>query len=123
MKYSITILAVLSLALGCGKKDADKSSDKPATTDQAAPVDKPTATDKPVRTDKPAVLPPECDEFMAALDKLMKCEKLADGRAQMKEGYDKMLKAMSDLNDPKASADGCKAGMAGLKQALTTAGC
>jgi hypothetical protein len=122
MKYSITILAVLSFALGCGKKDADKAAtDKPAATAPAG--DKPAGT-TPAAGDKPmAKLPIECDAFIAAMDKLVKCDKLGDGRAQMKEGYDKMLKAMSDLNDPKASADGCKAGLSGLEQALKIAGC
>jgi hypothetical protein len=41
----------------------------------------------------------------------------------MKAGYEKMLKAMTDLGDQKAMADGCKTGMGSLTDALKIAGC
>ena len=53
----------------------------------------------------------------------MKCDKLAEQRVEMKDGYDKMLKAMADLGDVKAMAEGCTTGLDSLKQALSMAGC
>lgn len=133
----IVLLAVMSLATAaCGKKTAETKADEPSKMEDKAatkPVDK--AGDKPgdKAGDKPATpggaakaaveLPPECKEFTAAFEALTKCEKLGPAREEMKKGYDQMLKAMIDLGDQKAMADGCKQGIDGLKQALTTAGC
>ncbi len=117
--HAVSLVALLSFAVaGCGKKDADKAPDPAPTADKPA-ADKSTTT----TTTTKAALPPECKEFTDAIEQLIKCDKLKASSAAMKEGYDKMLKAMADLGDAKASADGCKQGLSGLKQALTSAGC
>jgi len=121
--HAISLLVLLSLtAFGCGKKDSDKPAggDKPATTEATAAA-KPASTAKPAPS--AASLPPECKEFTDAFEALVKCDKLKDQRDAMKQGYEQMLKAMADLHDDKASADGCKQGLDGLKQALKLAGC
>jgi len=41
----------------------------------------------------------------------------------MKEGYQRMLKAMADLGDKNAMVEGCKQGLDGLLQSLKTVGC
>ena len=112
---SSAFLVALSLAtLACGGKKGDESPG-PETK---AKLDEPAGAPK-----QAFVLPPECKDFKAAFDALASCEKLGAGRAGMKTGYERMLKAMTDLGDQKAAADGCKQGLDGLKQALTTAGC
>ena len=117
-KPSILLATALAFTLlGCGdKKDKDGA---PAAADKAA-VEKSATAATGV---KAFVLPPECVEFKAAFDALIKCDKLSDSRVAMKDGYEKMLKAMTDLGDQKAAADGCKQGIESLKQTLTSAGC
>jgi Tfp pilus assembly protein FimV len=129
----IAFLLSVTLVLGCGKKDADKAatgSAAPAApaagTAPAAPA--PTAAAPtpaaPAKTLTAADVPPECKPFMDALEALTKCEKLpAEQRTSIVTGNQKMLKAMVDLHDNKASIDGCNAGLPSLQQALKTAGC
>jgi hypothetical protein len=129
MNTSIAKIAFLlsaTLVIGCGKKDADKAApaagSAPAAATPAAAA-KPTAA-APTATLTAADVPPECKPFMDALDALTKCEKLpAEKRTKMIEGNQKMLKAMVDLHDTKASVDGCNSALPMLQQALKTAGC
>ena len=132
MKTSmVTIVFSLSasLVIGCGKKDADTASaDKPAAAATpaagAAPAAAKPAAAAPKTTLTAADVPPECKPFMDALEALGKCEKIpADQRETMKDGNQKMLKAMVDLGDTKASIDGCTQGLATVQEALKTAGC
>jgi hypothetical protein len=124
----ITLLLSFTV-LGCGKKDADNATGAPPAATAPAPAtpETPPAPAKPAGAAKEltaADVPPECKPFMDALDALSKCEKIpAAQRAQMKDGNQKMLKAMVDLGDKKASIDGCNTGLSGLKQALSAVGC
>jgi hypothetical protein len=119
MKTSIAMLLLASLALGCGSKDSDKAAPPAAAATPAASAPAPAAAGaKPT-----AELPPECKEFTAAMERLIACEPLKASRDEMKKGYDQMLEAMAKLGDPKASAEGCQAGLGGLKEALKSAGC
>lgn len=129
----IAFLLSVTFVIGCGKKDADKAAPAAApaagTAPAAAPAgDTPAAVAKPAaaapRTLTAADVPPECKPFMDALDALTKCEKLpAEERTKIVDGNQKMLKAMVDLHDTKASIDGCNSGLPMLQQALKTAGC
>jgi hypothetical protein len=132
MNTSIAKIAFLlsaTLVIGCGKKDADKAAPAAAPAAGSAPAgDTPAAAAKPTaaapKTLTAADVPPECKPFMDALDALTKCEKLpAEERTKIVDGNQKMLKAMVDLHDTKASIDGCSNGLPMLQQALKTAGC
>lgn len=122
--HVVALLVLISLAaFGCGKKDSDKAAgDKPATTETPAPAPA-AAANPPAAKLSAAELPADCKEFTAAFETLMKCDALKDQRDSLKAGYEQMLKAMVDLGDTKAMAEGCKAGLDSLKEAVKTAGC
>ena len=106
----LTLLLSLGLLASACKKG---EGDQPAATGSATTT-----------PGSAAAAPPECKDFLAAFDALEKCDKLsATARAGMKASNEKMLKAMQDLGDAKASADGCKQGLSSLQGALKLAGC
>lgn len=113
LHHTLALVTVLSVALaGCGNKEESKPAAKTGTPPAGVTADK-----------SAFVLPPECETFKKSWDKLAACESLAGSRDKMKQGYEKMLKAMIDLNDAKAAADGCKDGQTALDATLQQAGC
>lgn len=101
------LVLILAVQSGCDQKDANKSATGAATT--TAP--------------SAAGLPAECQELMAALAILERCDKIpTETRMKIVDGYNKMLKVMIDANDAKM-ADGCRSGTLGVRQTLKPSGC
>ncbi len=71
----------------------------------------------------------ECDDLMAAYEKLFKCDKMpAAAKDAQKQGFEAMKSGWAQLKDaPQASKDaaatGCKASMDGIAQSAKAMGC
>ena len=101
------LVLILSVQSGCGQKDADRGG-----ADKGAAITAPAAA-----------LPPECQELMAALATLERCDKIpTETRMKIVDGYKKMLKVMVDAGDARMS-DGCRSGTLGVRQILKPSGC
>lgn len=102
-------------------------------TPQPAPVANTTPTTTPAPAPAPAPAGQTgiagCDALIAAYEKLAVCDKLpqqsrdamAQGLATMKTGWGDLRTA--DEATRKAVDDGCRAGLDGVQQAMTAAGC
>jgi len=74
---------------------------------------------------------PECDAYVAAIEKFMTCDKVPQAaRDAQKQSLDAMKQGWASLSDPaatpeakKAAGDGCKTALDGLAQAAKGAGC
>jgi hypothetical protein len=144
MKKLMVVVSVLTLsfaAVGCkdkakeGEEAAKPAEPAPAPTPTPAPTTPPAA--EPAKTETPpaggaaATGVPECDEYIAAVEKLMTCDKIPQAaRDAQKQGLDAMKQGWSTLADPntppeakKAAADGCKTAVDAVKQSASAAGC
>jgi hypothetical protein len=72
---------------------------------------------------------PECDEYVAAMDKYLQCDKIPQAtRDAAKQGMDAMKAGWADMGSlpddvKKQAADGCKQAVDALKQGATALGC
>ena len=114
MTKLVSLIAIVSLSLSAGCKKKDASSEAPAaktTDDKAAPAAgagsaAPTPTPAPAAgsaaaavdtapnagSAMPPGVPQECKDYMAAVEKLSKCDKLPQAaRDAMKQGVDSLM--------------------------------
>ncbi len=74
--------------------------------------------------------PQECKDYKAAVDNMMKCDKMAAGRDAQKQAFDSMTKAWSSIPAGpamdaamKAAATGCKGAADGIATSMKAMGC
>jgi hypothetical protein len=149
MNKLMTLVSVLvmasALSFGCKKgEDATKPAEGTTApkTDEAKPGEmKPAEAPKPADAPKPAegAAPaaagstgiPECDAYVAAAEKLAKCDKVpAEAKDAQMKGLEAAKQGWAALTAPnappeakKSAADGCKASEDAVKTALSTNGC
>jgi hypothetical protein len=137
MKKLLTIVSVLALStafLGCKKKEEAKPAEPAPAVDPApapAPAEKPA---EPAPAPEPTAAAgstgiPECDAYVATMDKYAKCDKIpADAKKAMVDAFEQGKQGWAALaNAPAetktAAAGGCKTADDAAKQALTQLGC
>jgi hypothetical protein len=147
MKKLLVVVSVLTLSLaavGCNKKKEEGAAGEAAKTAEPAKTEPATPPPAEPAKTEPAAPPaapaggaaastgvPECDEYVAAIEKFTTCDKVPQAaRDAQKQSLDAMKQGWASLSDPatpaeakKAAADGCKTAVDALKQAATASGC
>jgi hypothetical protein len=121
MKKLATMFTMLvlttTLVAGC-KKKKDEEGKEPVTA----------AVKDPPPTAATGDLPKECQDYKAAVDTVMKCDKMAPTAASLKTSLDTMASSWTNLSAMtpearKAIGEGCKAAADGVNNAAKAAGC
>jgi len=137
MKKLISVLLLGSVMTLAACK---KAEDKTKTDDSAMKADKPadTTTPPPTPPADQAAAPaggaastglPECDAYVAAMDKYMACDKVPQSaRDAAKQGLDAMKSGWANMGTmpddaKKSAADACKQAVDALKQGAESMGC
>jgi hypothetical protein len=139
----VCALASALVAAGCGRKEETVSTETSATTetsstmaaDTAATMDTAatTATTATTTTDAQSTGVAECDSYLAALDKYMKCDKVPQAARDAQQQSAQMMRNSwaTWANLPEASRKAaqdaaktaCTTALTTLKQAATASGC
>lgn len=135
--FAVAALSLTFAATGCKKKAAEETKDPAMKTEEkgSGEMKKDEAKPDEMKKDeakkdeaKPAGggdFPAECNDYKAAVEKLMACDKMKAAAGPMKEAFDNAWKQMEGMpaEGRAAMKDGCKAGMDGIKTAMSAAGC
>jgi hypothetical protein len=132
--FSMVAISLTLSAAGCKKKNAEEGKDpamKPeekGSAEVAKPDEKKPEEKKPEEAAKPAAggdFPAECNDYKAAVEKMMTCDKAKAAAGPMKEGFDNMWKQMEGLpaEGRAAMGAGCKQGAEAIATSMKAMGC
>ena len=127
-KVTGTVLVCLMFAAGCGQKAAEAPAASAPTTSASA-----AATTTPAATAADTTGVAECDAYMAAVEKYLKCANVpqaardaqAQASKQMKAGWASWASMPPDARKmaQDTAKTSCTQALAALKQAATATGC